>query len=98
MRRPIPSPAVHWYDPVDDPNAGADMDNASRIESLLWTLSAALMIALLPISPPTEAIGDAGWALAAAVIVGTGSFVYLLHARRIRSWEAFYAAAILNLA
>lgn len=52
-----------------DPYAGADKANAGRILGLLWMLSGLLTLSFFPFDSPTEAIGGAGWAIA-AVIVG----------------------------
>lgn len=60
-----------------EPYAGADMANAQRLGSLLWGLFLFLIVFLWIPSPPNEAIGEAGWALAgliaavaAVVVVG----------------------------
>lgn len=47
---------------------GADAANATRIVAALWLLSAGLSLLFLPLDPPTEALGAAGWALAGLVI------------------------------
>ena len=67
-----------------DPYAGADLATAKRLGGILWLVGAALALALLPASPPDEAIGDAGWALAGALIVvaaGLGLFMLRLPQR-----------------
>jgi hypothetical protein len=51
-----------------DPYAGGDLDNARRLAVFLWLLGTALTLALLPFSPPTEVIGDAGWVLAGLLV------------------------------
>ena len=53
----------------DDPYAGVDLANAARFGGGLWFLGAALTALLLPFVPPDDAIGDAGWAIAIALIV-----------------------------
>ena len=58
-----------FYARRDEPYAGADLDTARRLGGVVWLLSAAILVLLLPFHPPTEAIGDAGWAVAAAVLV-----------------------------
>jgi diguanylate cyclase (GGDEF)-like protein len=50
-----------------DPYAGADPRNATRLVGVLALLSATLAALYLPLDPPTEAIGAAGWPLAGAV-------------------------------
>jgi diguanylate cyclase (GGDEF)-like protein len=76
-----------------EPYAGGDLDNAQRIGSVLFGLQALLIAALCPLSPPTHAIGDAGWIVTVA-IVGTGVAITLgLHRRRFPSWDALLIAA-----
>lgn len=57
-----------------NPYAGGDRANAGRVVAALWLLSAILTLCYLPLDPPTEAIGSAGWLVAgllvAASIVG----------------------------
>jgi len=47
---------------------GGDHENAALMIALICTLSSLLAAAFLPIDPPDDAIGDAGWALALALI------------------------------
>jgi diguanylate cyclase (GGDEF)-like protein len=56
----------------DDPYAGVDWDAARSLGAVLWTLGTAVSLVLWTLSPPDEAIGDAGWVVA-AVLVLTGS-------------------------
>ena len=65
----------------EDPYAGADMARAARLAGVLWVLGAVVVAALLPVAPPTAAIGPAGWIVAAAIIVGS-----LLAAVRAFKW------------
>jgi diguanylate cyclase (GGDEF)-like protein len=55
----------------EDPYAGADRANAGRIVALLWLLSAILSLCFLPLDPPTEAIGSAGWFVAGLLVAGS---------------------------
>jgi diguanylate cyclase (GGDEF)-like protein len=56
----------------DDPYAGVDLANAARFGGALWFLAAGLTALLLPLDPPDDAaIGDAGWAIAAALVAGS---------------------------
>jgi diguanylate cyclase (GGDEF)-like protein len=48
---------------------GGDPKNAALIIALICTLSAALAAVFLPIDPPDQTIGDAGWAVAVALIL-----------------------------
>jgi diguanylate cyclase (GGDEF)-like protein len=54
----------------DDPYAGVDLANAARFGGALWFFGAAFTAVLLPFAHPDE-IGDAGWAVAAAMILGS---------------------------
>jgi diguanylate cyclase (GGDEF)-like protein len=58
----------------DDPYAGADLANASRFGGALWFLGAIFTTALLPLVPPDDAIGNAGW-LVAGVVIAAGLVV-----------------------
>jgi diguanylate cyclase (GGDEF)-like protein len=53
----------------DDPYAGADLARARKLSAFLWLLGAACAAALLPVAPPTAAIGEGGWAIAIAVVL-----------------------------
>lgn len=55
----------------DDPYAGSDKANASRIVAMLWLLSALLTLAFFPFDPPSEGIGAAGWVVASALVVAS---------------------------
>src|SRR5436190_10168070 len=54
----------------DDPYAGADATAARRLVPLLVALSTLLTLAFLPMMPPTSALGNAGWAIAAGLMLG----------------------------
>jgi diguanylate cyclase (GGDEF)-like protein len=54
----------------DDPYAGADLALASRFGGALYFLGALFTAVILPFVPPDEAIGNAGWIVAAVVIAG----------------------------
>ncbi|MDX6582656.1 MAG: hypothetical protein QOI10_1840 [Solirubrobacterales bacterium] len=47
---------------------GADLVNAGRLGGVACSLSALLALIFLPLDPPTDAIGDAGWVPAIAII------------------------------
>ena len=65
----------------EDPYAGADMVRATRLAGVLWVLCAVVVSALLPVAPPTEAVGPAGWIVAALILIGA-----LLTAVRAFRW------------
>jgi diguanylate cyclase (GGDEF)-like protein len=76
-----------------DPYAGGDLDNAQRIGLVLFGLQVLLIAALLPLSPPTQAIGNAGWIVAVGVI-GAGAAVTLgMYRHRFASWTALLLAS-----
>jgi diguanylate cyclase (GGDEF)-like protein len=81
----------------DDPYAGADLENAKRLGALLWLIGGGIAVILMPFSPPTDAIGDAGWAIAAVLVT-----ICIAGAREIRSGVADFddllAANYLGLA
>src|SRR4051812_26341872 len=54
----------------EDPYAGADATAARRLVPLLVALCTLLTLAFLPMMPPTHALGNAGWAVAAALVLG----------------------------
>jgi diguanylate cyclase (GGDEF)-like protein len=56
----------------EDPYAGIDLANASRLGGALWLVGAVLTLVLLPLAPPDDELGDAGWPVAAIVIAGAG--------------------------
>src|SRR3954468_16879580 len=77
-----------------DPYAGADLEAARRLVPLLAVLSALLSAAFLPMMPPTDAIGSAGWWLAAAVIVAQLATVrWLRRPERAPSFDGLFALA-----
>jgi diguanylate cyclase (GGDEF)-like protein len=82
------------FAPVGDPYAGGDIANAQRLGAVLWGLVLVLTVFLLPLSPPDEAIGEAGWAVAMAPIAYLALLMGALNARRvITTWPTMLAAA-----
>ncbi len=53
----------------EDPYAGADILSSARLAGALRLLGAVLACAMLPLAPPTAAVGPVGWFLAGAIIV-----------------------------
>src|SRR5437667_7148303 len=74
-----------------DPYAGGDLDNAQRIGFVLFGLQALLIVALLPLSPPTHAIGSAGWIVTAGIVVGGIVVSAGMRRRRFPSWTTLLA-------
>src|SRR3954452_9778325 len=82
-----------------DPYAGADLDAARRLVPLIAVLKALLSAAFLPMMPPTDAIGGAGWVLAAAVIVAPLATVrWLRRPDRAPSFDGLFALACAGVA
>jgi diguanylate cyclase (GGDEF)-like protein len=46
--------------------AGVDRGLATRMAAIFWMVGAVLVLTALPLTPPTDAIGNAGWAVAGA--------------------------------
>jgi diguanylate cyclase (GGDEF)-like protein len=85
--------------PTGDPYAGADLDNARRLGTVLWLLGGTLGLALLPISPPTEALGgSAGWMIAGVNLLVTVVGAQGLARRRDIDFDQIYALAYLAVA
>ncbi|HEX2085461.1 MAG TPA: GGDEF domain-containing protein [Solirubrobacteraceae bacterium] len=83
--------------PAGDAYAGGDVANARRLGALLWLVSAGLIVLLLPLSPPDEAIGGWGWAVAGAVVlVGVG--VVVVFARLEPGWDFMLGTSFLGAA
>ena len=88
-----------------DPYAGADMENAQRLGTVLWALFTVLIAVLWVSSPPTEAIGEAGWFVAGAILALFAALVRGLRRGRVMatwgrmlalSYGAIVAIAILQ--
>jgi serine phosphatase RsbU (regulator of sigma subunit)/anti-sigma regulatory factor (Ser/Thr protein kinase) len=74
----------------DDPYAGADLTISRNAVAVLSAIHGVLVLLLLPLSPPNEAVGDiAGWAIAlAGVGVNFGAALWLLNERRQVSFDS----------
>jgi serine phosphatase RsbU (regulator of sigma subunit)/anti-sigma regulatory factor (Ser/Thr protein kinase) len=70
----------------DDPYAGADLTSSRNATAVLVALHGLLVLILLPLFPPDEALGGvAGWGLALlGVALNIGSAVWLLRAAEVR--------------
>lgn len=49
--------------------AGIDLDRSRRLGGLLWLVGALSIAVLLPLAPPTRAIGQAGWVFPVAMLI-----------------------------
>jgi NADH:ubiquinone oxidoreductase subunit H len=54
----------------EEPYAGVDLGLASRLGSAIWIVGGLMSVILLPLAPPTDPLGDAGWIVAALVVIG----------------------------
>ena len=83
----------------EDPYAADDVNLARRIAGLVAAITGLLGVAFLPFAPPTEAIGAAGWAIAAAIVAGTfGGAARLFDARRPVTFDQIYLLSYLGIA
>ena len=70
----------------DDPYAGADLPSSRNATAVLVALHGVLVLILLPLFPPDEALPDGlGWALAlGGALLNLATAVWLLRARQVR--------------
>ncbi|HET8821128.1 MAG TPA: SpoIIE family protein phosphatase [Thermoleophilaceae bacterium] len=82
----------------DDPYAGADLPSSRNATAVLLALHGVLVLVLLPLEPPTQAVGDAaGWLLAlGGVAFDLAAAMWLLRAREVR-FGAMLAFAYLGI-
>src|SRR5918994_3194814 len=68
----------------EDPYAGADLPSSRNATAVLVALHGLLVLVLLPLFPPGEALGEeAGWFLAVAgAVMNLAAAVWLLRARQ----------------
>jgi diguanylate cyclase (GGDEF)-like protein len=85
------------FAPRDDPYDGADLQTSRRATGALLGFAALLSLVFLPLDPPTEAIGAAGWLVAGALIAGGLVGVYVLLRGEV-SYDGQLAAAYLAAA
>lgn len=76
-----------------DPYAGGDLDNAQRIGGVLFGLLSLLIAGLTPLSPPTQAIGAAGWIVTAGIFALCVAATVGMYRRRFKSWNELLAAS-----
>jgi len=74
----------------NDGYAGVDRGLATRMAAAFWGVGALLVLIVLPLTPPTDAIGDAGWLIAGAIgLVALGGALLLL-----RQGQASYSVLL----
>src|SRR5689334_7124291 len=57
----------------DDPYAGGDVLTARRLDGLITVAGTVVAVMLLPLAPPTVALGNTGWIVAALIAVVSGA-------------------------
>ncbi|HEY7632345.1 MAG TPA: GGDEF domain-containing protein, partial [Thermoleophilaceae bacterium] len=76
----------------EDPYAGGDIALACRLDGILTAAGTVVALMLIPLAPPTVAIGAAGWLVAAAVALMSGaSSVYDRVKAGGRNWNTLLA-------
>jgi len=55
----------------DDPRATADPAVVRPLMGLAWLVYGVIIAAMLPVAPPVDQIGDAGWAIGATVVASS---------------------------
>ena len=78
----------------DDAYRGADLTTSRRVIATLIGFSALLSLAFLPLDPPTDAIGGAGWAVSGVILVVSLAGVRELLRREV-GFDALLAASYL---
>ena len=82
-----------YFAPQPDPYAGGDLANAQRLGALLWLIGIVLVVTLWPLSPPTGALGEAGWIPAILLVLIGFGFVYALRTEATADWGVLLAVA-----
>ena len=77
---------------AEDPYAGGDINVARRLSAVLWRVGLVLTWLLIPVAPPTEAIGAWGWAVVGAMGVG-GIVAARWIVQQAVTWNFLLAAA-----
>lgn len=76
----------------EDPYAGGDLLLARRLDCIITAAGTAFALVLLPLWPPTVAIGNAGWAVAALIaLLSGGASLYDRLKRGGRTWNTLLA-------
>jgi diguanylate cyclase (GGDEF)-like protein len=78
--------------PRTNPYEGADLDTSRRVTAALLGASTLLALLLLPLAPPDDELGAAGWVFMGAVLVA-GVATTLLLVRRRPGFDALLAVA-----
>jgi diguanylate cyclase (GGDEF)-like protein len=82
-----------------DPYAGADHERTTRVGGALLIVAVLCLAGLLPLDPPTAAVGPVGWGIAGAIIVAClASSVRLFRSGERVTWNEMYAMSFGALA
>jgi diguanylate cyclase (GGDEF)-like protein len=65
-----------------DPYAGADLGLTQWLGGWFWFVNSVLAVALWPFSPIDREIGDVGWLIGDALVIGAVAFAVALRSRR----------------
>ncbi len=94
----MPDTETNPVPPAPDGYLGADMALSLRMGSIIWALGIILTVVLLPLSPPTAAIGSAGWALSGLLLALALALVWALRSPRIQwSYTRLLASSYVGL-
>ncbi len=75
-----------------------DLPTALRIGSRLWAMGTAIAVLLLPLSPPDEAIGSAGWIVTSVLVVaGIGAWFAYRSPTLPWTFGRLYASSFLTI-
>ncbi len=78
--------------------AGVDRGLATRMAAAFWIVGAALVLTALPLTPPTDAIGDAGWAVVGVSGLASLGGAFLLMRRRRVGYSLLLASGYAGVA
>ena len=93
----LPAQLRNYFAARPDPFAGGDLGNAQRLGGLFWMLLVLLTVALWALSPPTEAIGEAGWVPAVAMVLGLGGVAVAMRRGLLAGWNRLLAVAYVTV-
>jgi diguanylate cyclase (GGDEF)-like protein len=93
----VPAQLRTYFAKRPDPFAGGDIGNAQRLGGLFWILLVVLTVAMWALSPPTDAIGEAGWIPGAAIVACLGGMALAMRRERLPDWNKLLGVAYLTV-
>jgi diguanylate cyclase (GGDEF)-like protein len=82
----------------EDPYAGGDIALALRLGSVIGAAMTIAALLALPLAPPTEAIGPAGWLVAAGLLLVSGASVLAMRRCQAHiSWDRLLAMSYVGV-